>query len=79
MKLNEIKQKFKFKRKSEDEFRVFVPYGNQVNGNYIGNVSKGWARLGGSGWTHNKVKSHRVFKTKQEAAENLLKIYNETK
>ena len=58
---------FKYERVNEDRYKVYH------NGQYIGDVYKGWWRLGGAGWSHSRRQVNTsAGKTRQQAAANLL-------
>lgn len=54
-----------FEGTSEDSYKV------SVCGFEVGEVFKGWSRLGGNGWTHNLQVSPRTWKTRKEATLSL--------
>lgn len=53
------------KRISEDELEIYV------DGEHIGNISFGWLRIGGAGWT--KIGWVQTYRTQKEAIKRLMR------
>lgn len=58
----------KFDRTSEDSYSVSL-----VTKEHFGEVFKGWSRNGGYGWTHGEVNTPTTWKTRIEAAKDLIR------
>lgn len=67
-----MEKKFIFIRASEDSYFV------KISGEIIGEVFKGWAREGGSGWTHSAVFTPQTWKTRNDAAVDLFKRWKKS-
>jgi hypothetical protein len=63
---HELYHRVKFKKVSEDSYSVIF------DGEEIGEVARGWFRVGGNSWTHNLVSYTRGFPTRKEATKNLI-------
>lgn len=59
-------QSFKFEKTDSPDMRIVL----DSSGNKIGELYRGWSRLGGDGWTHDGIKTEKSL---AEAAKNLWK------